>query len=73
MVPDKKIALASKANIQTPPLPATPMPDANLMTYTPSLNNVDAATGLTGTQEAVLTPFEKQIAKRQNQGIMGLV
>jgi len=73
MVPDKKIALASKADIQTPPLPATPMPDANLMASTPSLNNVDAATGLTRTQSALLSPTEQLIAKKQNQGIMGLV
>ena len=74
IIPNKKItSLPTKANIQTPPLPATPMPDANLMAYTPSLNNVNAATGLTRTQSALLSPTEQLIAKKQNQGIMGLV
>ena len=61
-------------------LPSAPIgtPELNMENLTASRvyptnsGNVDKATGLTDTQEAVLTPFEKQIAKRQNQGIGSL-
>jgi len=70
MVPDKQIIQASKANIQTPPLPDTPMPDQRLVASTPQINQ---QTGLTRNQSALLSPTEQLIARKQNQGIMGLV
>ena len=55
-------------------LPASPfIPEVDQTITAGMAPVIDPTSGLTGTQEAVLTPFEKQIAKRQNQGIMGLV
>jgi hypothetical protein len=71
MVPDKKTAaLPGKTNIQTPPLPDTPMPDQRLVASMPQVNQ---QTGLTRNQSALLSPTEQLIARKQNQGIMGLV
>ena len=70
MVPDKQIIQASKANIQAPPLPDTPMPDQRLVASMPQVNQ---QTGLTRNQSALLSPTEQLIARKQNQGIMGLV
>ena len=61
MVPDKQIIQASKANIQTPPLPDTPMPDQRLVASMPQVNQ---QTGLTRNQSALLSPTEKVIAGR---------
>jgi len=68
MVPEKTTALAQ--NIQTPPLPDTPMPDQRLVASMPQVNQ---QTGLTRNQSALLSPTEQLIARKQNQGIMGLV
>ena len=55
-------------------LPASPfIPDVDA-TVTASLAPVvDQTTGLTRTESALLSPSEKVIAQRSNQGIMGLV
>jgi hypothetical protein len=71
IIPNKKMtALPKKTNIQTPPLPDTPMPDQRLVASMPQVNQ---QTGLTRNQSALLSPTEQLIARKQNQGIMGLV
>jgi len=59
MVPEKTTALAQ--NIQTPPLPQTPMPDKKLVASMPQINQ---QTGLTRTESALLSPSEQVIARR---------
>ena len=59
MVPEKTTALAQ--NIQTPPLPGTPMPDKKLVASMPQINQ---QTGLTRTESALLSPSEQVIARR---------
>jgi len=49
------------ADIQTPPLPPTPMPDKKLVASTPQK---DPITNLTETEERLLSPSEKIIAGR---------
>ncbi len=49
------------ANIQTPPLPGTPMPDKKLVASMPQINQ---QTGLTRTESALLSPSEQVIARR---------
>ena len=61
-------------------LPSTPIGTPNMDTQistasrvSPTISGtVDQTTGLTGTESALLSPFEKEIAKRQNQGIGSL-
>ena len=61
-------------------LPSTPIGTPNVDTQistasrvSPTISGtVDQTTGLTGTESALLSPFEKEIAKRQNQGIGSL-
>ena len=48
------------ANIQTPPLPGTPMPRINNQ----MAQNIDPQTGLTRTESALLSPTEQIIARR---------
>ena len=48
------------ANIQTPPLPGTPMPRINNQIA----QNIDPRTGLTRTESALLSPTEQIIARR---------
>ena len=60
VVPDKKVSLAAN-NIQTPPLPGTPMPDKKLVASAPQINQ---QTGLTRTESALLSPSEQEIARR---------
>ena len=60
VVPDKKVSLAAN-NIQTPPLPQTPMPDKKLVASIPQVNQ---QTGLTRTETALLSPSEQEIARR---------
>ena len=68
----EKIQGESKAPIpiNTPPI------DTEIFTasrVSPTISGtVDQTTGLTGTESALLSPFEKEIAKRQNQGIGSL-
>ena len=59
MVPEKTTALAQ--NIQTPPLPKTPVPDRKLVASMPQTN---LQTGLTRTESALLSPSEQVIARR---------
>ncbi len=61
-------------NIRKSNLPASPfIPDVDA-TVTASLAPIiDPTTGLTRTESALLSPSEKVIAQRSNQGIMGLV
>jgi hypothetical protein len=59
MVPEKTTALAQ--NVQTPPLPKTPMPDKKLVASAPQINQ---QTGLTRTESALLSPSEQVIARR---------
>jgi len=54
---------------QTPAAPSIPMP-TNIVT---SMAQINPQSGLTRTQEALLSPDEKVIASKRNQGIMGLV
>jgi hypothetical protein len=54
---------------QTPAAPSIPMP-TNIVTNVAQIN---PQSGLTRTQEALLSPDEKVIASKRNQGIMGLV
>jgi hypothetical protein len=54
---------------QTPAAPNIPMP-TNIVTNVAQIN---PQSGLTSTEEALLSPEEKVIASRRNQGIMGLV
>jgi hypothetical protein len=63
-----------KINEPKTQLPASPfIPDVDA-TVTASLAPVvDQTTGLTRTESALLSPSEKVIAQRSNQGIMGLV
>ena len=61
MVPDKKTSLAASTNVQTPPLPQTPMPDKKLVASMPQTN---LQTGLTRTESALLSPSEQVIARR---------
>ena len=60
MVPDKKTTALAQ-NIQTPPLPGTPMPDQKLVASIPQINQ---QTGLTRTESALLSPSEQVIARR---------
>ena len=60
----------SSAPIGTPPLETEIFTASRV--YPTNSGSVDQATGLTGTQEAVLDPLEQQIAKRQNQGLGSL-
>ena len=60
MVPNK-IPMARSTNIQTPPLPGTPMPDQKLVASMPQINQ---QTGLTRTESALLSPSEQVIARR---------
>jgi len=60
MVPNK-IPMARSTNIQTPPLPGTPMPDQKLVASAPQINQ---QTGLTRTESALLSPSEQVIARR---------
>ena len=61
-------------------LPSAPIgtPELNMENFTASRTsptfsgNIDQSTGLTGTQTALLSPEEQEIAKRQNQGIGSL-
>ena len=68
----KKIEGESKAPIS---LNAPPV-DTEIFTtsrVSPTISGtVDQNTGLTGTESAVLSPFEQQIAKKRNQGIGSL-
>ena len=59
ITPDRTKALAQ--NIQTPPLPKTPMPDQKLVASMPQINQ---QTGLTQTEAALLSPSEQVIARR---------
>ena len=61
VVPDKQISLTQSTNVQTPPLPQTPMPDKKLVASTPQ---IDQQTGLTQTEAALLSPSEQVIARR---------
>jgi hypothetical protein len=61
VVPDKQISLTQSTNVQTPPLPQTPMPDKKLAASTPQ---IDQQTGLTQTEAALLSPSEQVIARR---------
>ena len=67
----KKIEGESKAPI---PLNAPPI-DTEVFTasrVSPTISGtVDQNTGLTGNETALLSPFEKEIAKRRNQGGIG--
>ena len=60
IVPDKKVSLAANT-IQTPPLPKTAMPDQRLVASMPQINQ---QTGLTRTEERLLSPSEQVIARR---------
>ena len=53
-----------------PPLPVTPMP-RNISQVNTAL--INPTSGLTRTQEALLSPTEKAIASKRGQGIMRLV
>jgi len=59
IMPDKTTALTE--NIETPPLPGTPMPDQKLVASMPQTN---LQTGLTRTESALLSPSEQVIARR---------
>ena len=61
VIPDKKISLAASTDIQTPPLPKTPVPDRKLVASMPQTN---LQTGLTRTESALLSPSEQVIARR---------
>jgi hypothetical protein len=61
MIPKDNISLARDTNIQTPPLPKTPVPDAKMVASAPQ---IDQQTGLTRTQAALLSPEEQVIARR---------
>ncbi len=61
VVPDKQISLTQSTNVQTPPLPKTPMPDQKLVASMPQTN---LQTGLTRTESALLSPSEQVIARR---------
>ena len=50
--------LSDDFSMQTPPLPNTPMPKVQMA------SNISPTTGLTQTQEALLSPSEQVIAKR---------
>ena len=55
---------------KSPPLPVTPMPVNINQVNTAQIN---PTSGLTRTQEALLSPTEKAIASKRGQGIMRLV
>jgi hypothetical protein len=61
VVPDKQISLTQSTNVQTPPLPKTPMPNRKLVASMPQINQ---QTGLTRTEEHLLSPSEQVIARR---------
>jgi hypothetical protein len=61
VVPDKQTSLTQSTNVQTPPLPGTPMPDKKLVASMPQINQ---QTGLTQTEAALLSPSEQVIARR---------
>ena len=50
-------------NIQTPPLPNTPMPNRQVASVSTTQKN--PITGLTQNQEALLSPTEKVIARKR--------
>ena len=67
---DQRSSLINQEPIeQTPAAPSIPMP-TNIVT---NVAQIDPQSGLTRTQEALLSPDEKVIASKRNQGIMGLV
>ena len=53
---------------QTPAAPIVPMPNIDV-----NVAQINPQSGLTRTQEALLSPDEKVIASNRNKGIMGLV
>ena len=57
---DKNIQTTQLPDIQTPPLPGTPMPKINNQ----MARNIDPQTGLTRTESALLSPTEQIIARR---------
>ena len=61
MMPDAGTGGGGGTNIQTPPLPGTPMPDKKLVASMPQINQ---QTGLTRTESALLSPSEQVIARR---------
>ena len=67
-IENKKV---SSAPIGTPPL-ETEIFTASRVYPTISGSEVNQASGLTGTEEALLDPMEKLIAQRQNQGLGSL-
>ena len=58
IVPQKQPEAVQQANIQTPPLPNTPMPTIK------TAQNINPQTGLTQTESALLSPSEQIIARR---------
>ncbi len=58
---DDTIQTTSLPRIQTPPLPNTPMPNQRLVANVPQNNPI---TGLTRTQQALLSPEEQVIARK---------
>ena len=58
---DDTIQTTSLPRIQTPPLPNTPMPNQRLVANVPQNNLI---TGLTRTQQALLSPEEQVIARK---------
>jgi len=58
VVPQKQPEAVQQADIQTPPLPNTPMPTIK------TAQNINPQTGLTQTESALLSPSEQIIARR---------
>ena len=58
---DDTIQTTSLPRVQTPPLPNTPMPNQRLVANVPQNNPI---TGLTRTQQALLSPEEQVIARK---------
>ena len=66
---DQRSSLINQEPVeQKPAAPIVPMPNIDV-----SVAQINPQSGLTRTQEALLSPDEKVIASKRNQGIMGLV
>ena len=69
LIPSANAGPVAEAEIQTPPLPATPSPDVASTTNLANVNVVNPLTNLTQAEQALLSPGEQAIAQRINRRV----
>ena len=69
LIPSANAEPVAEAEIQTPPLPATPSPDVASTTNLANVNVVNPLTNLTQAEQALLSPGEQAIAQRINRRV----